>query len=494
MSPTCSSSSSGQYSTSNNFALVHRPASNNGDGDLHKSHGQEQQPLKHELSVKNCTLRTRLGLGNWKCGRCTTAGTDCSKGILKKNRDQIESLIASMILLSQESRELASKVEKLAQVAHCQFHQRKDPRDVRKTKWMAAFPARDNDVRCLEEQVRAVFGPALTECRAAGPGSNLCGKKIGGRKVQNYQRTIGEIMRLGIYLRESHIDHYLGILENDVYCSDHELTMPLRETDYWKSKILEICTITDLKKMSLSAHCESHHKSERQPLPSESTATEHCGRFDSNNQQLSSLRALPLSEVEKISTSPCPGEFDTTPFHIIPRRNRRNMNTPNDNIQRIIGQYLSEKNRKPGYIYVFEAENIKGYFKTGYTTSPVIERLQSLIFDCNRQMKVLFPMPPESAKMVPNARRVEQLCHAELVDYQVYIDCTRCLCEHQEWYQISTADAFSVVKKWSAWMDSTPYGPALGSLKEDERRKVSDMDHFIGELGGPQSERLWLWK
>jgi hypothetical protein len=97
---------------------------------------------------------------------------------------------------------------------------------------MAAFPARDSDVRCLEEQVRAVFGPALTKCSAAGSGSDLCGKAIGGRKVQNYQRTIGEIMRLGIYLRKSHIDYYLGILENNVYCSDYELTMPLRKKDY----------------------------------------------------------------------------------------------------------------------------------------------------------------------------------------------------------------------------------------------------------------------
>jgi hypothetical protein len=196
------------------------------------------------------------------------------------------------------------------------------------------------------------------------------------------------------------------------------------------------------------------------------------------------LRALPLSEVENISTSPGPEAFDTTPFHIIPRRNRRNMNTPNDNIQRIIGQDLCYENRKPGYIYVFEAENVKGYLKIGYTTSSVTERLQSLIFDCNRQIKVLYPMPPESAKMVPNARRIEQLCHAELVDCQIYIDCTGCLSEHQEWFQISTADAFSVVKKWSAWMDSTPYDAALGSLKEDERRKLSDMDHFMGELAG----------
>jgi hypothetical protein len=99
-------------------------------------------------------------------------------------------------------------------------------------------------------------------------------------------------------------------------------------------------------------------------------------------------------------------------------------------------------------------------------------------------MKVLFPVPLESAKMVPNAWRVEQLCHAELVDCRVHIDCSGCLCEHKEWFKISAEDAFPVVKKWSAWICSTPYESTLGSLKEEERRKISDMNHFMRELAG----------
>lgn len=481
MSPACSNSPKGQYSTSENFLLVHRPATNNTDESLHKSDGQEKQPSKHQPAVNYYTLRTRLGLGYWKCGRCTGEGAACPNGILKRNRDQIESLVASMILLSQESPELISKVERLAQLAHCSFHPRKDPQDNRKTEWMAAFPARNSEVRCLEEQVRAAFGSASTKCSAAGPGSSSCGKKIGGRKVQNFQRTINEIMRLTIYLRDPHIDYYLGILEKNVYCAVHELTMPLQKRNYWKSKILEIRTVADVN-FGLSAHCESPHEFECKPLYSDSTG--HCGRFDINDQQLSILKAPTSTEIEKDSTSFWPGEFDITPFHIVPKRNRRGMNSPNDNIQRIIDQKLSEKARSHGYIYVVQANDIEGYLKIGYTTSPVIERLQSLIFDCNRQMKVLFPMPHQSAIMVPNAWQVERLCHAELVDCQVHIDCTACLSEHREWFRISAADAFSVVKKWSAWMDSTPYDPASASLKEEERHKISDMDHFMRELAG----------
>lgn len=68
----------------------------------------------------------------------------------------------------------------------------------------------------------------------------------------------------------------------------------------------------------------------------------------------------------------------------------------------------------PGISMFFQAERIPGYFKIVYTTDAVVDRLRLLILDYNREMKVLFHAPPESTKSVPNAWRVEQLCHAEL--------------------------------------------------------------------------------
>jgi hypothetical protein len=287
-------------------------------------------------------------------------------------------------------------------------------------------------------------------------------------------------MRLRLYIRDSHFDYYLGILEKNVYCSDHELTTPLWKRDYWKSRILEIPTMADLKVGGVIAHCELPIESECQTLCSEST--ENCGPLELNGQQVSSLRVSPSSGIDKNPTSLWPEEFDTTPFHIIPGRNRRNLNTLNDYVQSIISRNLSDGNRKPGYVYVFQAENIQGYHKIGYTTLPVIERLRMLSFDCNRQMKVLFPTPPESAIMVPNALRVEELCHAELADCQVHIDCTGCLCEHKEWFQISAADAIAAVQKWSAWMNSNPYDPALGSLRKRQNASKVQFDEYGAEM------------
>ncbi|PYI17233.1 DUF1766-domain-containing protein, partial [Aspergillus violaceofuscus CBS 115571] len=347
-------------------------------------------------------LRTRLGLRNWKCGRrCTRAGTACANSIPGKNRDQIETLIKSMIFLCQKSPELISKMEELSALANCHSHRRKDPEDAQKTKWKAAFPAQHSDVRYVEVQVTELLGSASTLCGAKTE-SNSCLNKIGGQKVQNFQRIIDEIVRLSMYHRVSDIDYHLGILEKHMYCSDHELTIHPKKRDCWKSKTLGICTTAGFG-VGLPSRSEVHYEPE-----CKLESTEHCDGFYLKGQQISSLR-----------------------------------------IQEDSALVLLEgyRHRKSGYIYAFQAESNPGYIKIGYTTRPVLERLRSLIFDCNREMKVLFPTPLDSAKSVPNAWRVEELCHAEFVDYQVQVDCTRCLSEHREWFQISASDAFAVIKE-----------------------------------------------
>lgn len=39
-----------------------------------------------------------------------------------------------------------------------------------------------------------------------------------------------------------------------------------------------------------------------------------------------------------------------------------------------------------------------------------------------------------------------------------------------------------MIKKWSAWMRTTPYDPVLGNLKEKEKSKAAEMDEFMSEL------------
>lgn len=83
----------------------------------------------------------------------------------------------------------------------------------------------------------------------------------------------------------------------------------------------------------------------------------------------------------------------------------------------------------------------------------------------------------------------EKLCHTELVDYQVHIDCTGRLQEHHEWFQTSPENAIAVIRKWSAWMNSGPYDPALRSLKEREKGRLSIMANFMIEIA-----KVAMWR
>lgn len=334
MPPTNSADfSSTHYSISQNFDLVLRPVSTSPTliaSQLELGKGSRSDASLWPLA-NDWNLRGRLGLGNWKCGRSTGPETTCPKPILLKNRDKTDSIISSMAFLSQESSELMSKLEVLAQIAHCVSHQRKDPYDNRKSKWMSIFPAQKKDILYLEVQTMEVFEPAVAKCPAIKAGRVSCGKKIGGRKVQAYRKKIGEIIQLGTDSWDSCIDNYLRILEKNIYCQDHELTMPLKRRNSWKSKISEILGKVDSYSKRF---CQSHwlDESERQ-TPAFGTAS----RRGTSYQKISTLGALPSVDVDKHTSLSWLGEFDTTPFRILPRKNALGKKTLNDYIRARLG-------------------------------------------------------------------------------------------------------------------------------------------------------------
>jgi hypothetical protein len=142
---------------------------------------------------------------------------------------------------------------------------------------------------------------------------------------------------------------------------------------------------------------------------------------------------------------------------------------------------LGAKERKAGYLYIYEDEGNKGLVKIGYTERSIKERHEEWCFDCNRKPKRLFPVSAKNAVLVPHARRVEALCHAELSHRQIIIYCYGCLKTHVEWFEISCTEAVAVIEKWSSWMKKEPYEPDRLSLREEEAQKASNMDHYMTE-------------
>lgn len=96
-----------------------------------------------------------------------------------------------------------------------------------------------------------------------------------------------------------------------------------------------------------------------------------------------------------------------------------------------------------------------------------------------------------TAVLVPHARRVEALCHAELKHRRAKIYCRACLKQHIEWFRISPAEVIAVIQKWTRWMATQPYelrqlrDVSKWVLKASEWQKAARMEQFMRELASP---------
>jgi len=165
-----------------------------------------------------------------------------------------------------------------------------------------------------------------------------------------------------------------------------------------------------------------------------------------------------------------PKAYDTSPFEIIANANTLVKSTlPQKLIRSEMSKNLEGRDLDNGYLYAYEVDGNKGYVKIGYTARSITDRHDEWSFDCNRQIKPLYPsllvgsgsdpddLAATTAMLVPHARRVEALCHAELNHRRVRIYCRACLKQHIEWFRLSPVEAIAVIKKWTRWMARQPY-------------------------------------
>ncbi|GIJ99645.1 hypothetical protein Aspvir_003646 [Aspergillus viridinutans] len=137
------------------------------------------------------------------------------------------------------------------------------------------------------------------------------------------------------------------------------------------------------------------------------------------NQVILPARNSCLSPL-KLNINPAeywPAAYDVSPLSIIERSDRLNdYKSPYDKIKRQARSPLDAKlgDLKDGFVYLYEVEGNNGFVKIGYTSRTTDERHEEWAFACNRTPKLLYPDSPNRQK-VPCARRVEALCHAELI-------------------------------------------------------------------------------
>jgi len=147
-----------------------------------------------------------------------------------------------------------------------------------------------------------------------------------------------------------------------------------------------------------------------------------------------------------------PLEPDTTPLDIISRAgSERNEEHFNPTIHDVMVAPLDSGDQKTGYIYAYEVEGSPGLVKIGYTSRSIEVRHKEWTDDCNRKTTLLYPVKPDESGCVPNARRIEALCHAELDDYRLRIYCHGCMKQHTEWFDVAAEKAIEAIRKWTSW-------------------------------------------
>lgn len=161
---------------------------------------------------------------------------------------------------------------------------------------------------------------------------------------------------------------------------------------------------------------------------------------------------------------------DYTPRSGTPRL-RRTENIAYD-IRDLLRKPINYDNK--GYIYVLKAPHFFDQFppsrdraepeqwvKIGITQN-IEERMKSLIIQCRMtDLDVCGDDGVQGRMPMPILRRVEQLCHYELANYQRPLDCrqtgSKCDTTHREWFNITEEVAIRTVKRWLRFFDQSPY-------------------------------------
>ncbi|KAF2468404.1 DUF1766-domain-containing protein [Lindgomyces ingoldianus] len=461
-----------------------------------KSTLKDQKPVENRKRLDASALKRDLGLRAGKCGGLTRADAPCKSSVRSRNKDQIDSQIDSMTTLTQSSPELDTELDKLVMLVHCHWHNCNNPKWTRIKDWKAKFPIGDGKpVESVEKRIKRALGQVSAKCAGTTAQREPCQRRIGGQKVQNCTKTIDEILQPEVYLDDTYLEALLKVLQANMYCHLHVGNRPPEKVASWKSDILEIRKQADVELVQSieSDTTEGVESQTRDPISKDprSLSTKTSNDPTSRNrsfQTRGNSRSL-SSDFTRDPATFWPAAYDTTPFEIVSRIDKlADYKSSYKLVQNIMKRPLDDVDQKDGYVYMYEVEGNKGFVKIGYTGRSIEIRHEEWTFDCNRKTKPLYPIKPNSVMLVPHARRIEALCHAELNHHNIEMYCRGCLKNHLEWFKISPEEAISVIEKWTKWMKTRPYQPTQlrsgekWSLTETERHRSLNIDQFMKEI------------
>ncbi|KAH7061023.1 T5orf172 domain-containing protein [Paraphoma chrysanthemicola] len=406
------------------------------------------------------TLRTRLKLDDWRCGGCKPNGEPCQRRISEKRQVKICSQLDHMLTLSQSSEDFDDELEGLIMLVHCQSHDHGYAKEDRLELWAKVFPQGSaSSTVTTEKQIKKAF-----------------------RRLE--QRCIGINQKKE---RCQLLEGYLRVLEVNMYCPSHIDKQGYKMVSTWKSSIIDILKKSKTELVRDANLLISSVEDDAEAVNSEavSESTDITKETVWRNGQLPTPRNT-RSLSPEFYHSPSkfwPSALDASPFKRLPRLDDiRNPKECYDLVKEVVTRNLAKTHNIGGYVYLYEVVGNEGVVKIGYTKT-LEKRHKDWAFDCNRETKLLYPLSKDSLEEVPNAPRVEALCHSELDYCRIRVDCGACLKEHIEWFEMSPKKCIQVIKKWSQWMRTNPFENVAtdqgGLLKKEENEKTKDMDEFM---------------
>ena len=147
--------------------------------------------------------------------------------------------------------------------------------------------------------------------------------------------------------------------------------------------------------------------------------------------------------------------------HLLPYRPPKSENLKVNEfvLQQAIEPFTVNKNPAKelgeGYLYVYWNEATFGVRKIGFTTYKVSDRLKQWEADCKHAAVEQYSSPGK----VPHAKKVEQLVHADLLEYRVREPaCRTCFKSHIEWFRgVDLPYIIGRIEAWSQWASEEPY-------------------------------------
>lgn len=422
------------------------------------------------LSSQLDRLKATLAIDEAYCGATTIKGTRCSRAS-PASEGAIVSTLRRLTDMTQSSEKLDTTLQSLVRVVHCHQHSRGPPSEARVGEWVDTFPKGPGFERSpvvLARKMRKALGTISIFCAGWKGSGERCKARIGGAKVRGCQRSIDELVKADDRPNRAVWELLLSVLEGNRYCGSHCLQPSMQNVRQWMTELWGIFQSAQPGPVAAGDGASAFVH----PLHAELTLLRKASGLQDQIDKMLQNRH-PSREASGANTLPWtidtliefwPSGPDITPLEVVLDGGSPAYHDPfQPSLCEVLASPLDAKERQKGYVYAYEVVGSPGYVKIGYTSRSVDVRQAEWTNHCNRRATLLYPLGDNAMERVPNACRVEALCHAVLHEYRRRIYCAACQGQHIEYFEVTADKAIHVIRECTAWMKKQPYQSSLNS-------------------------------